>query len=61
VWLLLGVAGVYTTVHVLTWTLVRYRLPVDAVLMPFAALAMVRLRDQICVPARASSENRATT
>lgn len=60
-WLLLGVAGVYTAVHLLTWTLVRYRLPVDAVLMPFAALAMTRLRDQVLVPARASSENRATT
>ena len=60
-WLLLLVAGVYTAVHLLTWTLVRYRLPVDAMLMPFAALAMVRLRDQFFVPARASSENRATT
>ena len=60
-WLLLLVAGVYTAVHLLTWTLVRYRLPVDAVLMPFAALAMVRLRDQFFVPARASSGNRATT
>ena len=60
-WLLLGVAGVYTAVHLLSWTLVRYRLPVDAVLMPFAALAILRLRDQVFVPARATSENRATT
>lgn len=31
---------VYTLIHVLTWTLVRYRLPVDAVLVIFAGLAM---------------------
>lgn len=28
---------VYTAVHLLTWTLIRYRLPVDAVIIPFAA------------------------
>lgn len=37
--LLILFALVYTGIHVLTWTLVRYRLPVDAVLIPFAALA----------------------
>ncbi len=41
--LLLLFALVYTVIHVLTWTLVRYRLPVDAVLIPFAALAAKRL------------------
>lgn len=30
----------YTLLHVLTWAMVRYRLPVDAVLLPFAALAL---------------------
>jgi len=25
----------------MTWTLIRYRLPVDAILMPFAASAVV--------------------
>lgn len=30
----------YTLVHVLTWTLIRYRLPVDAVLVLFAAVAL---------------------
>lgn len=30
---------VYTGLHLLTWTLVRYRLPVDALLMVFAGLA----------------------
>ena len=34
---------VYTGIHILTWTLVRYRLPVDAVLVMFAGLAMVDL------------------
>lgn len=42
VWLLVAIAFVYTAIHLLTWTLVRYRLPVDAVLAPFAALAMSR-------------------
>jgi len=35
----------YTLLHVLTWAMVRYRLPVDAVLMPFAALAIT----EVCV------------
>jgi hypothetical protein len=30
----------YTVLHVLTWAMVRYRLPVDAALIPFAALAI---------------------
>lgn len=29
----------YSLLHVLTWAMVRYRLPVDAVAMPFVALA----------------------
>ncbi|MCS7261599.1 MAG: glycosyltransferase family 39 protein [Anaerolineae bacterium] len=37
--------GVYTAIHLLSWTLVRYRLPVDAVLILFAALALVALAD----------------
>lgn len=45
VWLLLAVAGVYGTVHLLSWTLIRYRLPVDAVMMPFAGLAAVACWD----------------
>jgi hypothetical protein len=31
----------YTLLHILTWAMVRYRLPVDAVLIPFAALALL--------------------
>jgi 4-amino-4-deoxy-L-arabinose transferase-like glycosyltransferase len=38
---------VYTTVHLLTWTLVRYRLPVDAILIIFASLALVELARRI--------------
>jgi Dolichyl-phosphate-mannose-protein mannosyltransferase len=39
--LLLLVAVLYSVVHLLTWTLVRYRLPVDAITMPIAASAVV--------------------
>jgi hypothetical protein len=34
---------VYTGIHVLTWTLIRYRLPVDAILLLFAGLALTDL------------------
>lgn len=34
---------IYTSIHLLTWALIRYRLPVDAVLIPFAALALYQL------------------
>lgn len=36
-------AAFYTVLHVLTWAMVRYRLPVDAALIPLAALAVVDL------------------
>lgn len=39
--------GVYTAVHLLSWALVRYRLPVDAVLVLFAGLALVDLAERI--------------
>jgi 4-amino-4-deoxy-L-arabinose transferase-like glycosyltransferase len=35
--------AVYTAIHVLTWTLIRYRLPVDALLLLFAGLALLQL------------------
>jgi hypothetical protein len=47
VWLLVSAAVVYSLVHILTWTLVRYRLPVDALLMPFGAVAMVQGSDWV--------------
>jgi hypothetical protein len=38
---------IHTSVHLLTWPAPRYRLPVDAVLMVFAGLAISRLALQI--------------
>jgi 4-amino-4-deoxy-L-arabinose transferase-like glycosyltransferase len=38
---------VYTGIHLLTWTLIRYRLPVDAVLILFAGLAFKDLLERI--------------
>ena len=45
--LLLGFSAVYTLIHVLSWALVRYRLPVDAALIPFAGLAIRSAYDRI--------------
>ncbi len=36
-------AGTYVMIHLLSWALIRYRLPVDAVLLVFAGLACERL------------------
>jgi 4-amino-4-deoxy-L-arabinose transferase-like glycosyltransferase len=41
--LLLVFAGIYTAIHVFSWTLVRYRLPIDAVFVVFAGLALADL------------------
>ncbi len=38
---------VYSGVHILTWTLIRYRLPVDAVLIPFASLALLDVAERL--------------
>ncbi len=38
--LLIGFVVIYTGIHLLIWALVRYRLPVDAVLIIFAGLAL---------------------
>jgi 4-amino-4-deoxy-L-arabinose transferase-like glycosyltransferase len=45
--LLLIFALVYTSIHVLSWALIRYRLPVDAVLIVFAAPAVVELSRRV--------------
>ena len=45
---------IYSAIHILTWTLIRYRLPVDAVLIPFAALALVDLAQRIWQPRTAA-------
>jgi hypothetical protein len=34
---------VYSAIHVLTWTLIRYRLPVDSILVIFSAVALAGL------------------
>ncbi len=38
---------VYTMIHLLSWTLIRYRLPVDAVLILFAATALIDIAARI--------------
>lgn len=40
--LLVLFTGVYSLIHLLTWALIRYRLPVDAVLLIFAGLSAER-------------------
>jgi hypothetical protein len=38
---------VYTGIHVLTWTLIRYRLPVDAMLVIFAGYGILDLLERV--------------
>jgi hypothetical protein len=38
---------VYTMMHVLTWAMVRYRLPIDAVMLPLAGLSLVELAKRL--------------
>lgn len=45
--LLLLFVVVYSSVHLLTWALIRYRLPVDAVLIPFAGMAVASIFEKI--------------
>jgi hypothetical protein len=45
--LLMAFIGVYSLIHLLSWALIRYRLPVDAVLLVFASLAIADLIPQI--------------
>lgn len=40
----------YTGIHLLTWALIRYRLPVDAILLLFAALAIEQLINRFFLP-----------
>lgn len=60
IWLLLLVAGSYSLVHLVTWALIRYRLPVDAVMVPFAALAAVRATELLQAPVRVWRGRRVT-
>lgn len=45
--LILLFAASYTVIHLLSWALIRYRLPVDAVLLVMAAVAIVDVMGQI--------------
>jgi hypothetical protein len=57
--LIYGFIGAYTLVHLLSWAQIRYRLPVDAVLLVFAALAIadvINLADRV---AKATATRRA--
>jgi 4-amino-4-deoxy-L-arabinose transferase-like glycosyltransferase len=38
---------IYAMIHILTWTLIRYRLPIDAIAIIFAALAFVQFKDML--------------
>ena len=38
---------IYTVIHLLSWALIRYRLPVDAVLIIFAGMAVVDLANRL--------------
>jgi hypothetical protein len=42
-WFLYAFMLFYTVMHLLTWSMIRYRLPVDALLLLFAALGLVNL------------------
>ena len=37
----------YTAIHLLTWALIRYRLPIDAILLPFASYTLLALADKV--------------
>ena len=45
--LLLLFGTVYPAIHLLSWSLIRYRVPVDAVLMPFAALGLLTTAERL--------------
>lgn len=51
-WFLYLYMGFYTMLHLLTWAMIRYRLPVDAVLLLFAALAVLQLGERLGVGAK---------
>ncbi len=45
-WLLYTFIAFYSLLHILTWAMIRYRLPVDAILLLFAALSIVKIARQ---------------
>ncbi len=46
----------YTAIHLLTWTLIRYRLPVDTVLVLFAGAALAALAERLSARSRTPAE-----
>jgi hypothetical protein len=42
--------SVYSVIHLLSWTLIRYRLPVDAVMVIYAGAAFVDLYGRFITP-----------
>lgn len=46
--------GFYTCIHLLSWALVRYRLPVDAIFLVFSGLALVQLFEPVAEKYKAS-------
>jgi 4-amino-4-deoxy-L-arabinose transferase-like glycosyltransferase len=45
--LLAGCAAVYTILHLLSWALIRYRLPVDGILIVFAGVGVVEVAERL--------------
>jgi hypothetical protein len=56
--LIYSFAVVYCLMHILTYTMIRYRLPVDGALMPFAALAVVDLSQRVRLRRPRTASNR---
>lgn len=54
--LLIGFALFYSGVHLLTWALIRYRLPVDAVLILYAASGLAYLSERLYQPAASTKQ-----
>ena len=52
---------VFSLLHILTWAGIRYRLPVDAALMPFVGLAVIRLVQKAADMIEGSRKNHETT
>jgi hypothetical protein len=50
--------AVYTAIHLLSWALIRYRLPVDAVLLIFAGSAVAHLWERLAQRRKRDTETR---
>jgi 4-amino-4-deoxy-L-arabinose transferase-like glycosyltransferase len=55
--LLIVFVSIYSLIHLLSWSLIRYRLPVDAVLLIFAGLAVVDITERIIIRVRLRAKN----